>query len=425
MDIALMPSIDLHTGYHGALIDSPPPDVSVRPQAARHVFLHEASSEFSPHRDVHCGEFIAAPPGYKVVHSSRWPVLGCRGWVADTDDLMYPIMCGRTAHSQQFRKQLRSVHSSEFRRTLRARCQNIIAAYTHPSCTGRLFRGHPHDGLTQAIDWLDRLEVHAPQEFFRKLVPIRPAQPALEAQAFEAKWQTSDLEVVFCGRDFSYKNGLLALNVMRQILDAHPHVRFTYIGPIPDSVRNSAPELIKRIDHKPTLERRDVLTVLRKAHILFHPSKGDSIGISLLEAMGAGLAVVVASGGAMEYSGELFKTGGALLLERGRIKPEEEHLVFYNLLVQLVTNPTLARAHAARNLEQTSVGEYSIQVQQRRLLELYALAKGSGAPPLQLADLPHTAGLAVSHLSSAEVWADMREARKQAREAMGYQCILV
>src|SRR5690606_26945846 len=111
------------------------------------------------------------------------------------------------------------------------------------------------------------------------------------------------------------------------------------------------------IDHKPALDRRDVLTVLRKAHVFFHPSKGDSIGISLLEAMGAGLAVVVASGGAMEYSGELFKAGGALLLERGRIKPEDEHLVFYNLLAQLVTNPGLARAHAARNLEQTSVGE--------------------------------------------------------------------
>src|SRR5690606_24943998 len=143
--------------------------------------------------------------------------------------------------------QLRNVHSSTFRQALRARCENMIAAYTHPSCSGILFRGHPQDGLSQVVDWLDQLEVDAPQEFFQKIVPVRPAQPALEAEAFEAKWETSDLRVVFCGRDFSYKNGLLALKVMRRILNAHPQVKFTYIGPIPRSVRDSAPELFKDI----------------------------------------------------------------------------------------------------------------------------------------------------------------------------------
>ena len=148
--VSLAPVIDLHTGYHGTIIDSVIEGITLRPQAAKHLFVHQGEPGFSPHEHHHLGEFIEVEAHEGIVHSSRWPVLGCSAWLADTDDLMYPVLCGRTAHNPEFRAKIRDSSNERLRIALRARVELMTSCYAHPSCFGILLRGHPRDCVRDA-----------------------------------------------------------------------------------------------------------------------------------------------------------------------------------------------------------------------------------------------------------------------------------
>jgi glycosyltransferase involved in cell wall biosynthesis len=427
VEVALSPVIDLHTGYHSAILDSVVLGTSITPKPATHIFVHDACDGFSPHAQRHYGEFIALDSHVGVVHSARWPVLGCPAWLADTDDLMYPVLCGRTAHNPEFRTRMRNQADGEMRVALRRRVELLTAGYAHSSCLGILLRGHPQDSVRDAREWFDWLDADVNEEFFRKIIPVRPAQKAISGETFSEKWDGSEsTTVIFCGRDFEYKNGHLALKAMRPLLDSYSSLRFIYIGNVPDDVASNEPELLRGVEHYQRMNHREVLAALRRSHIFFHPSRGDSIGISLLEAMGAGLAVVVASGGAMEYTEELFGSGGALLLDRDSPGPSDEQATFSAMLDKLVTDRPLARELALRNLLATSAGEFSIGAQSARLATMYrAAAKSVASPALQLSDLPGLENLSITRMNSDEVWRDMRAYRESTGEGAGYKCIFV
>lgn len=422
--VSLAPTIDLHTGYHGAIVDSEIPGVSLKATPATHWFVYDGTDGFSPHAHLHFGEFIEVSEG-DVVHSARWPVLGCSSWIADTDDLMYPVLCGRTAFNPDLRKRMRDRDDEVVRTALRTRAETMTSCYAHDSCRAILLRGHPRDCVRDAREWFDWLGASVDERFFEKIVPVRPAQQSMPAPQFEAKWTSPDaITVIFCGRDFDYKNGHLALRAMRPLLDRFSWLRFVYIGKIPEDLLSRDPGLLGRVEHHPQLNHIEVIEKLRESHIFFHPSKGDSIGISLLEAMGAGLAVVVARGGAMEYTDELFAAGGGLLLNRDPPSLDEE-AEFTSLLEQLLVDLPFAKRLGEHNLEATAAGEYSIDAQSRRLSSIYRSGPSPGVEPLRLPDIVGACGWSSRGMASAAVWQDMRQFRASISDAPGYKCILV
>lgn len=426
LQVSLAPIIDLHTGYHGTIIDSFIDGVTLNPQSAKHVFIHQCEAGFSPHEHHHLGELIEVVGQTGVVHSSRWPVIGCPAWLADTDDLLYPILCGRTAQNPAFRTRIRDISDLRTRAVLRRRVEFMTSCYAHPSCIGILLRGHPRDCVRDAREWFDWLGAKVGDEFFRKIVPIRPAQRAIDFATFQEKWaNTREFRVIFCGRNFDYKNGHLALKAMRPLIDRYDWVTFVYVGAIPGEVLAREPELLAGVEHYPQLSHRQVLNELRRAHVLFHPSKGESIGISLLEAMGAGLAVVVARGGAMEYTDELFGSGGALLLDRDSGIEADEQLEFQALLERLITDPGLAIKLAGHNLAATTSGEFSLEAQGSMLGEIYRRAATSGGTSIHISDVYDSDAYDITMMTSADVWRDMHNFRERLNEVSGYKCIRV
>ena len=155
--VCLIPRIDLHTGYHGTLLRDPPEDVLFLVSDCDHLFLMN-TDDGSPYQSAHVGEFLDTPSKQYVTHSARWPVLGSSSWVADTDDLMYPIMCGRTSYDPKFQAMLRS-HDADFRQMLRQRSLNMIAAYLHSSCKSILVSGQPRISVDTAREWFDNLSI--------------------------------------------------------------------------------------------------------------------------------------------------------------------------------------------------------------------------------------------------------------------------
>lgn len=405
--VDLLPSIDLHTGYHRTILDAPPVGYRIRPSHANHVFLFDDRIG-SPHDTPHLGEFIEATDPTRLLHVARWPVLNSQAWLADTDDLLYPALCGRTAIDPAFRQALRGAPDPVFLGRLRRRVENMLTAYLHPSCVAILLRGHPQDSMDAAMGWFRHLGCEALGEaFLRKIVPVRPAQIAVDAALVERKWSASTpTRVLFCGRDFECKNGLLALKAMQRVRALAPEVEFTYLGPIPDAVRDAHPELLAGVMHHASIPHRECLALIADAHVLFHPSKYESIGIIFIEAMAAGLAVVAARGDRMDYVDELFSTGGALLVDRASTSADEEEAAFGALLHDVIRNEGLAKRLALRNYAVMSEGEYSIARRNDVLAGLYAKADRERVQPLTLADLPHVRKDRIRRMPSLDVSAD-------------------
>nr|WP_199040739.1 glycosyltransferase family 4 protein [Dyella sp. ASV24] len=407
LDVALLPKIDLHTGYHPTLINTPPAGHRVQPANASHVFLFPEQVGF-PHERFHLGEFVEVEGNVDLVHAARWPVLGAGAWVVDMDDLLYPVLCGRTAIDAGLRVKMRERADKDFLAQLELRVANMLTAYAHPSCAAILLWGHPRDSIVAAADWFASLNCNRlGNAFLEKVVPIRPAKAAYDPSLISAKWAGQQaLRVVFCGRDFDCKNGLMALRVMQRVRAVVPTIECVFIGPVPDEIQQQQPGLLDGISHRSSLGHDECVEMISLAHLLFHPSKYESMGLVFIEAMAAGAAVLTARGDRMDYVDELFASGGAILVDRDEVPAEAEEAAFERGLLSLATNFQLAKEMGLRNYSLVAHGEYAISERDKVLTRVYETARAGRCPPLTLDDLPHVRRGGVLRLPSSKVQAD-------------------
>jgi glycosyltransferase involved in cell wall biosynthesis len=377
--------IDGHTGFHGFVLSASVAGYAIEACDARHLLLGLESGR-SPHDWSHSGEFIEGELSC-VTHSCRWPVIGARGWIVDLDDVALPLVAGRAHQSAAFRAEFEAPWTSQFMAKLRVRVENMLFGYMHPSCVGILFWGHVETAFSSARNLFARLGlVQEGERFLEKITVVRPTARACSADVVERKWtHRRPLKVVFCGRDHESKNGTMALRIMQRLRREFANADFTYIGSIPrEMLRKHA----AGVAHHAMLPRESVLKVFEQSHVLFHPSQYESVGMVLLEACAAGMAVVSARGEGMDYADEIFRNGGALLVDRARPSVDEER-EYEQYLRTLLTNDGFAAQLGMRNHQTLSQGYFACASLLRILGQSYLLAASSSSPPLALADLPH------------------------------------
>lgn len=410
--VLLVPRIDLHVGCHNSILDNPPAGTRYEVCDSVHTFLFP-DAPASPHEALHLGELVHAPASSKIVHSAFWPVLGARSWVVDMDDLVYPVTFGRTAINPDLQSALKAGVDSSLAALLACRTENMLSSFLHPSCAGILLRGHPGTCMSVAREWFGYLGVpHLVERLFEKVTVLRPAQRPEDADRMQWKWKTGGpLRILFCGRQFESKNGLLALQVMAKVRTKRPDIVFTYVGDIPHEVKDRHPELMEGVTHLTSLAHHRCLEVMAESHVLFHPSKYESIGLVFLEAAAAALAVVTARGEGMDYVDDLYSDGGALIADRDMLRKEDEAGVFEQLLLRVIEDRALAEEMAFRNYRLTTCGEYSVAAQTSTLASAYDLAASQHEEPLALSDLPH-GGAHVIQIDSTDVKHDERAFRR-------------
>lgn len=325
-------------------------------------------------------------------HTVRWPVIGRSAWVTDMDDFAFPVFCGRYALSEEFQKvdSFRHRRPKAFSTILRNRIEMMVTAYAHPSCRAVFFRTATE--LARVTRWVDALSLgRVGAELLQKSSVMYPAVPALALDAVRDKWsKAGGCEVVFCGRHYERKNGALALRVLDRLSIAYPTVRCTYIGNVPDSVRAAYEGASDRLSIMTGASRGDVCHVLRRAHVLFHPSPAERFGIIFAEAAANGLAVVTGSGDGMEHIGEIFVAGaGAVTVDRSRPLSANEEDAFFAALTAIIGESGRARDFGMSNHRRATVGPMSIASRDRVLTRAYrSMNNGPHAASLSLEDLP-------------------------------------
>ncbi|HEY0758730.1 MAG TPA: glycosyltransferase [Acidisarcina sp.] len=399
-NVFLTPIDSLHTGVHGSLMSNPPPGVTYSSVAGDHCFVLSPPAE-CPYSSFPHIELIDVGQGKEIVHSARLPVLNRVSWVTDTDDLTIPLLCGRHAINGKFRSAYRShPWSSEFRRTVRTRIQNMLFAYSHPSCKAVFVRGGSIGIETRR--WLDEIgisQVHS--RFWEKLRVLYPAQQCISSELFRLKWSLKARTIVFCGRDYGRKNGLLALRIMAKLRLVWPNIECVYIGHIGSDERRRWQSLLASIQYFESIPRGSVLEWFSRAHILLHPAQNEGLGTVFLEAAAAGMAVVVASGSGMAHTVEIFGERGALYVNRDEVPELEQEGLFEHHLRTLLSQPQQCAEMALHNYKATASGFLSVQNRDKTLLQAYE--EGWDRPAgnaLRLEDLSHPPSSSVIELDA-------------------------
>ena len=391
--VLLGPKIDLHVGVHnafGKLLDR---SFQYRRKDSVHTFVMADEQHKSPFGSFLWGEFADFGPGRAIVHTARWPVLNRKAWVTDTDDFVYPVVCGRHFLSPDFRSAFRGEWSKELQKNILKRATNMLTAYAHPSCKAIFYRSE--FTVRDARVWLGKIGVgELGEKYLSKIRVLYPAQESCSADAMEAKWSKSGpLTVVFCGRDYESKNGRMALEIFDRLSREFATDRFVYIGNLPQEELRRRRKLPTSVVHHQSLPHKQALSVLSAAHILFHPSKFEGLGIIFLEAAASGMAVITATGGAMQHVEELFGTGGAMLVNRDNIGQSDEASAFETHLRYMLRNPGVAKNMAQHNFNLATIGKLSPERNRRVLLDVYEHALESPAEtPLTLGQIPYRDG---------------------------------
>ena len=408
-EILLASEIDLHAGVHGALRDCPPTGFTYRTVRGRHVFLAPPARAgmLSPARHRHWGEFLDVGRGREVVHSARWPVLHRRSWVADMDDLAYPLLTGRTSLNPRFRRDFRRPWSRALERDLRLRAAHMLLAYADPSCHAILFR--TERGVRDATATMQALGIESLGDtFLAKSRVVYPAVPAVPFADVRRKWESPHpRRVVFCGRDFEGKEGPLALRVLERLFARSSSVRATFIGPVPDAWRRQHAATVARLDHMPALPRAEVLRRFRDAHILFHPARRENVGMVFLEAAAAGMAVVASEGAGTAQLAEIVNPAGVALVQRDTGCDREHENRFVSALERLTHDRATPYAMGRANHDWAMSGRTSVETRDRALTEVYGAALARPARrPLAIGSVCFTGSPRVASMTSDKVVSD-------------------
>lgn len=381
MQIVLGPIDALHNGIHGALLEAPPDGVTYEVRDGQQTLVFR-DPQRSPFDALPLFEAVSFGRQVPLVHSAYWPVLDCPSWIIETGDLAYALFCSYYGVTSTFRTHEAhpGTRSPELGRDMRARAANMLRAYAHPSCKGILLYTEPE--IARVRRWTQGLVDPVTADLVAaKLSVCSPAVRCIANDMLERKWRdVVRLKIIFCGRFFGFKNGAVALETFERLIE-RVDADVTYIGEVPDEELARRANVFRRITHHRTLPRARVQELFSGAHVLFHPSYCESLGMVLLEAAGAGMSIVSVSSPGLEHLGGWFGDG-ALLLNRRPQGGDDEAEAFTEMLHRLLTAPALAEKMGRANYERSATGALSISRRSRLLDDLYAACLGNPAEPL-------------------------------------------
>lgn len=154
-----------------------------------------------------------------------------------------------------------------------------------------------------AVLYLTESERSDLQDVAGKLIRLKNVSngiPVPHEQAIEQREGAQDnLEVIFLARLHAHKRPMLIVHAARELADKYPRAQFTLVGPdegeaekIQDAIRKGL-DTATNLQWSGPLPPDQTIERMRRACIYALPSKAESFGMSIAEAMSIGLPVVI------------------------------------------------------------------------------------------------------------------------------------
>ncbi len=217
------------------------------------------------------------------------------------------------------------------------------------------------------------LEVIQDREIKEKTQVLYPAVPCFVKKI--KKNRRKSIILLFVARRFWGKGGLIALEVMKEILNFYEGVECICISPVPERLKKHYSQHgIKIFDLVPQSE---LMKFYERADVLIYPGFSDTFGFALLEAMAFGMAIITANGFARNEIVENNKGGFVIEFKQPltcyKLGKNEKELVekFVEKTKELIDNSKLRKKMGKHNFFLINKGKFSIKERNERLVEIY------------------------------------------------------
>lgn len=382
----------LHAGYHAELTTHPLADVEYT--FSKNVLycpvemLASMSSRLSlqpMERNKYANDEFDNIPYFlspsleqaDLIHSHLHPVLNDKQFVLDLDAFLFPW----TVTSEEFGRMKRLEISCVPRNVDMERVGRLATHLAKPTCQSILaWSPHVRDAIGSFIE---------DQSVLQKVEVLYPAVYPLQVSA------KSDgvVRIMFCGSagsaDSFIRKGGDDVFCLFDRLRTHFEVELCYVGFVPNAIRS------KYVDRQDVqifnrLSKEDLFVQYSQSHVFLLPSRFDTFGMVLLEAMNHELPIVATLGEQFpsnhvvddDYGGflvpmvdrDITEDWSKSLLKEvvDRPKTPSIHLdKAMDCLSRLVENPELRCQMGRFNKSQILDGKFSITRRNQRLAEIY------------------------------------------------------
>lgn len=210
------------------------------------------------------------------------------------------------------------------------------------------------------------------KEIKKKVEVVYPAVPLLRVK----KKKKDFIGILFIGRYFYSKGGLITLEVFLHLLKKYENIKCFFISPVPDKIK-------VRYTHKNLIfynlipQKELFNKIYPLCDIFVCPGFSDSFGFNFLEALSFGLPVITVNGFAREELLENGKTGYIIKINKKanyyKIGKNEIKIIIelINKTSTLIENKKLREKMSKECIKLIKKGKFSIKERNHKLKEIY------------------------------------------------------
>ncbi len=186
-----------------------------------------------------------------------------------------------------------------------------------------------------------------------------------------------NIRLLYIGNIFIKKGGMDVLRAFEILRQDYRNIELIFIGEIPKEIYYKYRKF-KNIKFYARLERQKLFTLYKKSDIFVLPTKNDTFGISLLEAMNFGLPIITTKGKFVPVSREIVDDGiSGFLIEldnssdSNRIEGTLDFGDFIAKLRLLIEDKGLREKMGMAGKSKIVDGKFSLKKRNNRLKEIY------------------------------------------------------
>jgi glycosyltransferase involved in cell wall biosynthesis len=304
----------------------------------------------------------------QLIHSNLFPVVNKVPYVIDMENFYFPYLIDyhefRLIH--ELKKPIPLVN--DLTRASRARLEVSKKLLSSKFCRKILpWSKWCRDYIMGLID---------DPEIIEKIELLYPAVNDVNYK----KEQHKGIRLLYCGgwyASFRRKGGEEVLQAFDVLRYDYSNLELIFIGTIPKKIYDKYKKY-KNIKFYDFLEKKRLFEMYRKSDIFVLPTRNDTFGFSLLEAMNFSLPIITTKGRLVPATKEIVDDGvSGFLIERKsdrnphNIAGEIDFEDFISKLRLLIENKNLREKMGRAGKKEITDGKFSIKKRNKRLREIY------------------------------------------------------
>jgi glycosyltransferase involved in cell wall biosynthesis len=369
-----------HAGYHYQLINYPPKSVhyyleSVDKMIPTEAVFNEPNNkwerflEFGQFRETY--DYIPYFNNSKqLIHSHAWPVVDKTPYVIDLDMFFYPFLNDCYEFERIRGLKVMWPLANKLSSKMKARLDRAKELLKSRFCKKILpWSRWCRDYI---IDFIDDPEI------VKKIELLYPAVHNIAAYKRKHK---GNIRLIFICSDFFARKGgddvLRAFDILRH---DYKDIELICVGEIPENIYHKYRNY-KNIKFYTSLPKEKLFEAYRQSDIFVLPTRYDTFGISVLEAMNFCLPIITTKGKTVPVSQEIVNDGVSGFLVERKYGNDPKNVTgnidfndFVNKLRLLIEDEKLRERMGKASKSQIVSGKFSIKKRNEKLEKIYAEA---------------------------------------------------